>query len=271
MTDIDVPASGREAVDSLTAHLTRVDMLLARAGLGRAERNSVCRQIVEQFHDLLPAKLDQASATQVEAALAKLGSDAAFASDEVTSLQQALRIIWHRFWIGTPIPLALNDQGHRRIIWSELIKRLGWVYLIAALSSLLTSVILMGELTAGWLVFIVIFIIGLPLMIAAKLLRIPVASLPRAEHWPMDRLERHRSAGPAIIIGSFILVSALFPAAYAMVAVIAQRSVWPIDRPLFLAVVLILAGLLILVSLGEAWRRRQRRLLFRRWAEGSIE
>ncbi|NLW49351.1 MAG: hypothetical protein GXY85_00725 [Candidatus Brocadiaceae bacterium] len=108
MTNIDCPASGREAVDSLEAYLTSVDMLLARAGLGRSERNSVCRQIVEQFHDLLPVKLHQASAAQVEAALAKLGSDAAFASDDVTSLRQALRMIWYRFWIGTPIPLALK-------------------------------------------------------------------------------------------------------------------------------------------------------------------
>ena len=271
MTEIGTPTSGREAVDSLAAYLTRVDMLLARAGLDRAERNSVCRQIVEQFHDLVPVELDQASATQVEAALAKLGSDAAFASDEVTSLRQALRMVWHRFWIGTPIPLALNDHGHRRIIWSELIKRLGWVYLIAAMGSLLTSMILVGTLTAGWLVFIAVFPIALPLMIAVKLLRLPVASLPRAEHWPIDRLERHRSAGSAIIIGSFLFVSALFPAAYAMVAVLAQRPIWPIDRPLFLAVVLTLAGLLMLMSLCEAWRRRQRRLLFRRWAEGSAE
>jgi len=166
---------------------------------------------------------------------------------------------------------ALNDHGHRRILWSELIRRLGCVYLIAALGSGLTSVILMGALTTGWLVYLVGFTIVLPLMIAARLLRLPVASLPRAEHWPMDRLERHRSAGSAIIIGSFLSVFALYPAAYAMVAVIAQRSIWPIDRPLFLAVLLILVGLLIPVVLGEAWRRRQRRLLFRRWAEGSME
>jgi len=82
VTDIGNQTSGREAVDSLVAYLSRVDMLLARAGLDRDGRNSVCRQIAEQFHDLVPVELEQASATQVEAALAKLGSDAAFASDE---------------------------------------------------------------------------------------------------------------------------------------------------------------------------------------------
>lgn len=271
MNDADTSKSGRAAIDSLVTYLTRVDMLLARAGLDRTERDSVCHQIVEQFHDLLPVELDQASAAQVEEALAKLGSDAAFASDEVVSLRQAMRMIWHRFWIGTPVPLALNDHGHRRIIWSELIKGLGWICLIAALGSLLTSMILVRTPTAGWFVFIAGFATLMPLMIAVKLLRAPAASLPRVEHWPMDRLERHRTAGSWIILGSFLFVSTLFPAAYAMVAILAQRPIWPIDRNLSFAVVLTLTGLLLTMSLGEGWRRRRRHLLFRRWAAGSAQ
>lgn len=265
MTGKNGTTSACRAVDALVAYLARVDMQLARAGLDRAERDSVCRQIVEQFHDLLPVKPDQATASQVEEALTKLGSDAAFAGDEVTSFGQALRMIWHRFWIGTPFPLALNDRGRRQVSWSEFIKRLGWVYLIAAASSLLIGAVLVGPSVAHWFVFIMISTIGLPLMIAVRLFRLPVASLPRAEYWPLNRLEHHRLAGSMVVIGSLLFVAALLPAAYVIVAALVQRPIWPIDRPLFLVVVLTLGGLLMLVSLSEAWRRRQRYLRFRRW------
>lgn len=260
-----------EPTDALVGYLIRVDIQLARTGLDRAERDSICHQIIEQFYDLLPAELGQAPAAQAEATLAKLSSDAAFASDGVTSPRQTLRMFWHRFWIGTPIPLALNDHGRRHILLGELVRRLGWAYLIAVLTSLITSMLLIGTWTAGRVVFIAGFTFGLPLMLAVTILRAPVASLPLAEHWPTDRLERHRYAGVLIIIGAFLLVTALFPLAYAVVAFLAQRPVWPVERPLFLAVILMLAGLGLLLSFGTAWKKRQRRLLFRRWLAGSAE
>lgn len=62
---------------------------------------------------------------QIEHALANLSSDEAFANLDITSCGQVLRMIWHRFWIGKPTPIALNDHGQKRIMWLELLKRLG--------------------------------------------------------------------------------------------------------------------------------------------------
>lgn len=46
-------ASTEDGTQAIEAYLQRVDLQLAIAGLGRNDRDVVCRQIVEQFHDLL--------------------------------------------------------------------------------------------------------------------------------------------------------------------------------------------------------------------------
>ena len=264
------PLSGHDSAGALVAYLLRVDMQLARTGLARVERDSVCRQLVEQFHDLLPVPLENATAVQVESALTKLGSDAAFASDDVVSRGQVLRMLWHRFWIGTPIPLVLNDHGRKRIVWAELTKRLGWVYVCAMAATLVPTLMLLGKLTLGWFLFVTIFTVMLPLMIGLKLLRTPVASLPHAEHWPSNRIERHRFVGVLVIIGSFVFVFALVPGVYWLVGTLSHQAIWPVNQALLLAVLLTLAGLGMLMSFWQAWRIRQRRRQFQRWVEGSV-
>ena len=269
MTKRDHPSSGRDAARTLGAYLTRVDLQLARAGMARSERDATCRQIVEQFHDLLPVPVEHATATQVEAALGHLSSEVAYASDDVLSRSQLLRMLWHRFWIGTPVPIALNDHGRKRIAWGELIKRVGLVYVFVLLGGMIISLMLMGELTSGVLLFIVMFAAIFPLSVAFQISRGPVELLPRAEDWPVDRLRRHRFAGLLVIGGSFVFVLALFPGIYCVVAAVSNRPIWPVDQGLFLAVVLTLVGLGMLFLFVEAWRRRRRRLQFQRWADGS--
>ena len=125
MTGDEHPSSAHDAADALAAYLVRVDIQLARAGMDRRERDSTCRQIVEQFHDLLPVRLENATTAQVEAALGSLSSDVAFASDDIVSRGQMLRMLWHRFWIGTSIPLALNDHGRKRVMWGGVDQKTG--------------------------------------------------------------------------------------------------------------------------------------------------
>lgn len=270
MTKGDHLSSGCDAAKALGAYLIRVDLQLARAGMARGERDATCRQIVEQFHDLLPVSVEHATAPQVEAALGQLASEVAYASQDVLSGSQLLRMVWHRFWIGgAPIPLALNDHGRKRILWGESIKRAGLIWLFVLLCGTMISVMLMGELTFGFWLFTIMFAVMFPLMLAFRISRWPVESLPRAEHWPIDRLQRHRFAGMLIIGGSFVFVLALIPSIYWVVATVSDRPIWPVDQGLFLAVAMTLGGLGMLLSLGEAWRRRQRRLQFQRWANGS--
>lgn len=262
--------AGHDSAEALTAYLVRVDMQLARAGLDLSARDSVCRQVIEQFHDLLPVPLEHASAAQTEAALTKLSSDAAFESDDVVSRGQVLRMLWHRLWIDTPIPLVLNDRGKKIIMWAELAKRLGWMYASFMSVTLILNLMLMGKLTAGWFLFVTIFTVMFPLMISLKLLRAPVESLPLLEHWPISRVERHRFTGMLIIIGSFVFISALFPGMYCLVAIISQQAIWPVNQALFLAVMHSLAGLGFLLVFLDLWRKWQRRRQFKRWAEGLV-
>ena len=266
MTERD--ASPSVAADALAAYLVRVDMQLARAGLACDERDAVCRQLVEQFCDLLPTGPDEATAEQVDEALAKLSNEADFGNDDVRSLGRSARGAWHRFWVGEPMPLVLNDAGRRRVLWGVLIGRLVRVFLLTAVASLLAAVILVGRPTAGWFVYVVGAALALPAMVAVMVLRMPVETLPRAEHWPPERRARSRGVDSLILVGSFLFAIGLFPMAYAAVALLLGRSVWPIDRPVFFTVMVTLAGLFLLASYAEALRRRRRRLQFRQWATG---
>lgn len=269
MTATDAKPTLSPAAEALAAHLLRVDLQLARAGLDRDERDATCRQIAEQFDDLLSVSISQATAEQADEALTKLSGDAAFDSSEVTSLGLAMRMVWSRFWIGTPTPLALNDHGHRRIVWIELIKRLGMIYLFVAVVAVIAGTFLLDPYPTPGHAVIIIFPLILPAAVVARLWRTPVQSLPRIEHWPIDHMRQHRFVGVLTMLGSFVFVVGLIPVTYLVVALIGGRAARPVDPELLLTILWVLGGLGLLVVLADSYRKRRRLALMRRWAAGS--
>jgi len=262
----DKSQSGNTAADALAAYLMRVDIELSRAGLSRGERDETCRQIVEQFHDMLPVPAGQATPQQVDDVLGQLAAEMDYASEEVQSRGQLSRRMWHRFWIGTEsVPLALNDGGRRRILWGELIKRL-CVLALFGLSVAMIGWLFVTRNLFGALLFAAFFLPAFALSVIIMLMRMPVTSLPRADHWSVPARKPHRWAFVAAMLGGFALAAVLSVLAYLAWTYISVREVWPptVESSVPTFSLLWLIAMVLLVA--TIWRRRERRRMFRRWA-----
>ena len=124
----------------------------------------------------------------------------------------------------------------------------------------------MGKVTSVFFTFVVLFAVMLPLGLVRVVLRTPVESLPRAEHWPTDRMQRYQFTTTLIIFGSVVLVVVALIGLYVLLTALNG----PANPALFLAVMLLLGGVGMLICFWEAWRRCQRRQQFQRWSQGLL-
>ena len=266
MTNESKEISDSNAAEALCGYLTRVDMQMSRAGMARVDRDATCQQIVEQFYDLLGGPANKATSEQVDAAIGKLSNDQVFASDEIQSRGQMMRMYWQRMRIETHIPLAINDHGCKKIMWGELIKRTVCLYFFVLLASIVFISIAAGKVTLGFPLFFAMIVIIMPLPILLNISRRPVESLARAEDWPTDRLAQYRFAFLVLMCWSSLIGFTFIIGIYGLIA---AAGFWPVDKYLFAIVLITLGWLSLLLAYSDMWRKRKRRLKLKRWATGN--
>ncbi len=257
-----------DARKALGGYLRRTDLLLARSGLSRRERDEVLGQIAEQFYDLLGVPIGEADREQTENAIARLAPEHTFELCENTSVVQFLRATWYRLMIGQPVPIFLNDHGCKRMVWGELTKRLLWMGLFMAIIYTVANTLVLGvppwKWGTNWILFLLMYM-GVWFGNYLSYLRTPVESMPRAKDWSAIYLHRCRYTWLLISGGSFLFVMALFPAAYWLASAILNRPAWPFDSGLFVIVSQVLAVPLVALTMCDAWRRRRNSRRFQNW------
>ncbi|MCC6679633.1 MAG: hypothetical protein IT445_01915 [Phycisphaeraceae bacterium] len=267
-TEQSASSSVQHAALALGEHLTRVDLQLARAGLARSERDEVCRQIAEQFHDLLPVPVQQATHEQIDTVLDQLSGESAYESSEIHSRAQRWRMMWHRLRIGYSCPVALNDHGKRRILWGELISQWIWIGLLITLLLVFTKGTWVDEFyelsnAVSLTTLVVMYFLMLIILASLK----PIETLPHAQDWPRVRRKEYRFMFYLYSIVVACLLFALMPTAYWLLATLQHRPVAPIDDHLEL-VAIIFVGYVLLAF--PTWlisrQQRRRRCQFQNWA-----
>jgi hypothetical protein len=267
-TNMNMQSEIYDARKALGGYLERTDLLLARSGLSRNERDGTIGQIAEQFYDLLGVPIEQADRELTENAIAQLAPERAFELNDAVTTGQILRTTWHRFWIGWGVPIFLNDHGHKRVVWGEMIKMLVWLGLSMTIVFTIITMMMDGP-SWKWIMSGILFgfmQIGIWLRFNWLYHHTPVETMPRAEDWSAPRLHKKiRYTWLLIAGGGFLFFIALFPTAYWLVATILNRPAWPIDNGLFVIVSVALGAPLFLLSMWDGWRRRRNTRRFQNW------
>ncbi len=257
-----------DARKALGGYLERTDLLLARSGLSRSERDETLGQISEQFYDLLGVPIEEADRELTENAIAGLAPERAFELNDVMSTGQILRATWYRFCIGGIVPIFLNDHGRKRVVWGELIKVLVWLGIFMSLVFAIINMMMLGSPSWRWIVSGIMFgfmQIGIWLRFNWLYHHTPVEAMPRAEDWSAPRLHKIRYVWILTVGGPAFFVIALFPTTYWLVSAILNRPAWPIDNGLFVIVSVSLGVPLYLLSMWDGWRRRRNTRRFQNW------
>jgi len=260
--DMNMPSQNYDARKALGGYLERTDLLLARSGLSRSERDETLGQIAEQFYDLLGVPIEEADRELTENAIAQLAPETAFELNDAMTLRQHLRATWHRLMIGRLVPLFLNDHGRKRVVWGELIPRMLWMGLFMALVFTITNMLMLGRPSWRWGIngaFFCFMYTGTGFGVYRMYHRMPVETMPRAEDWSAVRQHQRRYGWLLYAGGSFLFVLALFPAGYWLVATILNKPAWPVEQGLFFTVSMALNVPLFLLFMWNALQRRNTR------------
>ncbi len=267
-TSMNMQSQTYDARKALGGYLERTDLLLARSGLSRSERDETLGQIVEQFYDLLGVPIGEADQELTEIAIAKLAPERMFELNDTMTTSQLSRAVWNRFCIGGIVPIFLNDRGHKRVVWGELIKMLVWLGLLLAMVVTFLNMMMLGGPSWRWIASGIMFgciQLGLWFRFTWLYHHTPVEALPRAEDWPAPRLHKIRYMWILTVVGPAVLIIALFPTAYWLIAAILSRPAWPIDNGLFVIVAVPLGVLLYVLSMWSALQRRRNTRRFYNW------
>lgn len=253
-----------DARKALGGYLERTDLLLARSGLSRSERDETLGQIAEQFYDLLGVPVEEADREVTEKAIAKLAPERAFELDDAMTLRQHLRAALHQ---GAIVPIFLNDGGRKRVVWGNLIKVLVWLGLGMAILFTILSMMMFASLPWGWSMHG--FMLGsmqISIWVGLYWLyrRTPVEAMPRVEDWSASCLHKTRYAWLWVDV-PFLFIIALYPTAYWLVSAILNRPAWPIDNGLFIIVSVALGAPLFVLVMWDARRRRRNTRRFHNW------
>ncbi len=244
---------------AIAGHLQRVDVRLIGLGYSRADRDEILNQIADQFHDTLG---DGEGMAAVNGALARLPQPESFGDEvELTTVELARRL-WLRVTQPHMVPVVVNDGGSKRVLWRQLLTRLGWMYLVLISGTLVAYVLLRGSLSvsAGLIALLATLGFGLLIGLWIQIRQWPVESLPLAEH-VMRQAKNHRAelGWVAFASGCWLLALLTYPLVYVLAAAITGQPVWPISHPLAEIVVFGIGGMFILLSLAAALAKRANR------------
>lgn len=265
-TSMNMQSEIYDARKALSSYLERTDLLLARSGLSRSERDETLGQIVEQFYDLLGAPIGEANREQTVNAISQLAPVLGYELKEYMTKGQRLRAAWHWFWVGGFTPMFLNDQGCKRVVWSELIKQ--WLYITLFMAIALTIGNINHSARPSWKWYPQGFIICMITTILlfgyySRYRFTTVEKMPRAEDWSESYLRKTLFSRTLMSVATFLLPLALYSLSLWLIMPLA-KIVRPWSAQNGVLGVLIIA---IMLSVAYRYRRGHNRRRIENWIQ----